>query len=200
MNIKNWLLLYLISFVTPALHAAPIVYFDFDGDGLQDVSTTAALGSSLTASVYVSNVDNFGGGLISWGTEINFDSLILSASSYTLASSWPLAGIDNNIDNTTATIELLGSSFSAQTGTLKLADIFFDTSSAGSAAISLNQLFPDNNTFSGFTLADGTDLDADINFSLANATINVSAVPLPASLILFMSGLIGFLGFIKKKK
>jgi len=37
-------------------------------------------------------------------------------------------------------------------------------------------------------------------FSNANASITVSAVPLPASVILFASGLIGLSGFRRSKK
>jgi hypothetical protein len=199
MKFKNWLPGILLSLATTQLVAAPIVYFDFDGDGLQDTTTSVALGSALTAGLYVSNVDNLNGGLISWGAEIDFTNSFLSSTSYNIAPTWPLPGVNNNINNSTGAIELLASSFSAQTGTIKLADIFFDTLTSGSTSLNLTELFSNNTSFSAFTAADGFDYDAGIDFSLATSTINISAVPVPPSLILFISGLIGLSSFKKIK-
>ncbi len=198
MGIKKYITGLILSLSSASAMAAPVVFLDFNGDGLQDTTTSVTLGNSVTAELYVSNVDSLNGGLISWGTEINFTNSLLSASAYSII--WPLPGINNNIDNPTGTTELLASTFTAQTGTFKLADISFDTLNTGLASISLGQLYPDLSTFSGFTAADGLDYDLSINFSLAAATINVTAVPVPGALILFLSGLVGLTGLKHRKQ
>ena len=202
MKLKNIILASALSLLTSISYAAPVLYFDFNGDGLQDTSTSVALGDALNASLYVSISDadtSANGGLISWGTEIGFSNTLLSANSFSLASNWPLSGVNNGFDNATGTMDLLGSSFSAQTGTVKLADFSFDTLAAGTATLTLNELFPDLATFTGFASSNGYDYDADINYSLASANVNISAVPVPSALILFVSGLIGLLKFNQRK-
>lgn len=197
---KSWILGLLLNYIATPLIAAPIVYFDFNGDGLQDTTTSAVLGNTVTAALYVSNVDSMNGGLVSWGVEINFSQSLLFANSYSTASSWPLMGVNNNIDNSTGTVELLANSFTAQTGTIKLADIIFDTQNTGLASITLDEIYPGLTSFSGFTAADGHDYDPDIDFGLATATINITNIPLPGALILFISGLAGLMGFRKTRR
>lgn len=176
------------------LQAAPIVYFDFDGDGLQDTSTSVALGDSFTASLYVTNVDTEESGLLGWGSEVNFSNSVLSASSYSIGSQWFIPGIDNNINNAGSSVELYAARTSGLTGTIKLADINFDTLSVGASQLTMSELFSTNLTFIGFGAASNYDYDADILFSNADATINVSAVPIPPAILLFVSGLIGLCG------
>lgn len=190
-----------LSLLATPVFSAPIIYLDFDGDGLQDTTYNAALGDSFTASLYVTNVDGLQGGLQGWGAEFNFDNSVLSASSYTIDSSWILPGINNRIDNATGNIELLAATIlSAQTGTIKLVDINFDALAEGSSSLLLSELFPDLVNFVGFGGANGYNYDADILFSNADATINVSAVPLPAPALLLLSGLIGLAGFKRAHK
>ncbi len=180
------------------IHAAPIVYFDFNGDGLQDSSTNITLGSSFTASIMATNVDDpVHGGLIGWGSDIAFDSTQLSASGYTIDTAWPFQGIDNNIDNVSGHIELTASTFIGQSGTVKLADISFDTLSTGTSLLVLSELFADNPGFTGFAAADGFDYDLDVIFN--NASITISSVPIPPAVLLFLSGLIGLVSIFKKR-
>ncbi|VAW58236.1 hypothetical protein MNBD_GAMMA11-1246 [hydrothermal vent metagenome] len=181
--------------------AIPVVYFDFDGDGLQDTSVTAVSGSTLTASLYVANVDDLEGGLLGWGSEINFNNTLLSANSYSIDNQWFLQG-NNNINNAGSSVELFASRLGAGlTGTLKLADISFDTLGAGSSLLTMNELFADNAAFIGFGGANtpSYNYDAEIIFSSANTTVNITAVPLPPAIVLFLSGLFGLVG-IKKFK
>lgn len=188
-------------FFQSVVQAAPIVYFDFDGDGLQDSNTSVLLGDSFTASLYVTNVDSIEGGLLGWGSEVNFSNTILSASSYSIDNQWFLPGIDNNINNAGSSVELFAARLSpGLTGTIKLADINFDTLSIGSSQLTMSELFSNNTNFIGFGGANGYDYDADIIFSNADATINVSAVPLPPAILLFVSGLIGLAGIKKIRR
>lgn len=200
MEIKAIITAVTLSLLSTQLYAAPIIYLDFNGDGLQDTTYNAVLGDTITASLYVTNVDNLQGGLAGWGAEFNFDNTALQVASYAIDSAWAIPGRGNIADNSTGKIELLATAFSAQTGTLKLVDINFDTLSSGTSSLSLSELFPDLINVTGFGGANGYDYDAEVLFSNANASITVSAVPLPASVILFASGLIGLSGFRRSKK
>jgi len=200
MKINPVIVCFSLSLLSSTLYAAPVVYFDFDGDGLQDTSYNTTLGESINASLYVTNVDDLQGGLLGWGAEFNFDSTVLAVNAYAIDNTWQIPGVNNGFDNTTGNMELLASNiFSGQTGTIKLVDITFDTLSEGSSALLLSELFPASINFTGFGAANGFDYDADIVFSDANATINVSAVPLPAPLLLLASGLISLSRFKRRK-
>jgi hypothetical protein len=181
-----------------ASHAAPIVYIDITGDGVMDTSGSINLGDSFSASLYVSDVDNLHGGLISWGSTLNFDNTQLSANGYSIAPSWPLAGIDNNINNAAGSAELLASSFIGQTGTIKLADIYFDTLDTGNSLLSLSDLFPGNPGFDAFAGVDGYAYDSEVIFN--DLSLHITAVPLPASLLLMLSGVTALTGFALRQK
>ncbi len=173
----------------PPLQAAPVVFFDFNGDGLADSNATVALNQTLTVSLYVSGVDNVHGGLISWGSQIDFGNTVLNGTGYTIEPLWPLAGVNNTLDNSLGRAELLATAFSGRSGTVKLVDIVFDAVASGTTFLNSGELYPSNSSFSGFAGADGYDYDPDIVFS--SATVTVSAVPVPAALLLFLSGIGG---------
>lgn len=180
------------------VHAAPIVYFDFNGDGLQDSSANITLGSSFTASIMATNIDDpVHGGLIGWGSDIGFDNTQLTATDYTIDTLWPFQGIDNNINNASGHIELTASTILGQSGTVKLADISFDTVTSGTSLLLLSELFAGNPDFTGFAAADGFDYDPDVVFN--NASITISSVPIPPAAVLFLSGLIGLISIHKKR-
>jgi len=176
------------------LQAAPIVYLDFNNDGLMDTGTNITAGSTLSASMYISGIDLNFNGLTSWGTQISFDNALLSATNYQINPQWILPGINNQI-NTNGTIDILATAFTGMTGTLKLADLTFNTVSSGLAFININNIYSSNQNFTGFSSANGHDYDGEISF--INANVNISAVPLPPSLLLFMSGIAG-LSMLKK--
>ena len=181
-----------------SVQAAPVVYFDLDGDAVMDTNASFTLGDSFVASLYVTDVDGLHGGLISWGTEIVFDNNQLFASGYSIDPGWPLAGSQNNIDNGNGSIELLASSFSAQTGTIKLADISFDSLTTGTSQLSLGELFPTNLTFDAFAGADGYSYDSEVIFN--DVSLEITAVPLPATAWLMLSGMVGLMGVMGKQK
>ena len=172
---------------TATANAAPVVYFDFDGDGLEDVTHTVTEADTFTVDVYVAGVDTTHGGLLSWGTQLDFDNSLLTASSYTISPTWPLPGMTNQIDNASGKAELLATAFAGSSGTQQLYSIDFTADNAGSALLSLQELFPDILTFSGFAGVDGYDYDPEVLFG--SASISITAIPVPAAIYLFVSGL-----------
>ncbi len=203
MSLKTVIIGLSLTLFQQASQAIPVVYLDFDGDGLQDSSVNAVLGDTLTASLYVANVDGLEGGLIGWGARINFDNTQLFANSYNIDSQWFLASSSNNVDNANSNAELFASRIgTGLTGTIKLADISFDTLSVGSSLLTMGELFAANTSFIGFGGANAPsyNYDAEIDFSAANAAINISAVPVPPAILLFLSGLAGLVGVKKFRK
>ncbi len=185
----------LISFIAIAgmsislnVWSAPIVFFDFDSDGTEDTNFTVDVDQAFTVDVYVTNVDNAHGGLISWGTQLDFDSNLLTANSFSINPAWPLQGVNNQIDNANGKVELLASTFSALTGTQALFSLDLTADAVGVGLFSMQELFPDNLTFTGFAGADGFDYDSEVIFSTASLT--VAAVPVMPAAWLFFSGLV----------
>ncbi len=172
--------------------AAPIVFFDFDNDGIQDSNHTVGLNENFTVDVYVTNVDNVHGGLISWGAQVDFDNVLLSANSFTIDPAWPLQGVNNQIDNVSGKIELLASTFSALTGAQALFSLNLTADIAGVGLFTMQELFPDNLTFTSFAGADGYDYDSEVIFE--SGSLTVTAVPVMPATWLFASGLVVLFG------
>jgi len=204
MKLKSTILGLSFALIQQAAQAAPVVYFDFNGDGLQDTTASVNLGETFNASLYVTNVDNLQGGLLAWGSEVTFNNAVLSANTFTIDSQWPFEGAENTLTNASGGVDLFASRLSGLTGTIKLADISFNALTAGTSFLSMNELFADNVNFVGFGSANGFDYEtstqtvAGINFSNADASITVSAVPVPPAVVLFLSGLLGLVS-IKKR-
>lgn len=172
---------------TVTANAAPVVYFDFSGDGLEDATHSVTEAEMFTVDIYVAGVDTTHGGLLSWGTQLDFDNSLLTASSYTISPTWPLPGVSNQIDNASGKAELLATAFTGSIGTQLLYSINFTADNVGSALLSLQEIFPDNPSFSGFAGADGHDYDPEVLFG--STSISITAIPVPAAIYLFLSGL-----------
>lgn len=192
------LITFVLCVLTSTAHGMPIAYFDFDNDGLQDNSLVVDQGSSFTADIYISGIDMSHGGLLSWGTQLDFDNALLTADSFTINPAWPLVGVGNSIDNAGGKVELLASALFGSDGTLALYDVMFTAQNAGNGLLTLQQLFPGNATFTGFAGADSHDYDGEILFQ--SADITVTAVPLPPALLLFITGMIAVFARTRRRQ
>ncbi len=186
--------------LSTSTHATPVLYFDFTNDGVLDAGTTVDLGDSVIVDLYISGIDSTHGGLVGWGSEIGFNNTLLSATSFSIDPVWSFPYISNNINNSGGTVELgAGSFFSPSlTGTIKLAEITFDTIDSGLASLSTSEIFASQPSFDAFVGADGHVYDDEISYM--SAGIEITAVPIPAAVWLFSSGLLGLLGISRQKK
>ncbi len=148
---------------------------------LNDTFTLNVVGSGFT-----SNVD--GGGL-----NFSFDSSVLNVTSISIDESvWDLgAGISTGaIDNTQGSVSGISvNAWSDVSGNFTIASITFQAVGNGSTALSLSDYLLN-------PWASGGGL---INPDYAASSVTVSAVPVPAALWLFGSGLLGLAGVAKRK-
>lgn len=148
-----------------------------------DVFSIDIMGSGFTSSV--------DGG----GVNLSFDQSRLNVLSVSIDESvWNFGstGIDAGaIDNTSGTVDgIMVNTFSNVIGDFVIATVEFEAMNAGSSFLLLTELGI-NPWASGGSL---------INPSYASSQVDVSAVPVPAAVWLFGSGLIGLFGFAKRKR
>ncbi|MBI5557644.1 MAG: PEP-CTERM sorting domain-containing protein [Deltaproteobacteria bacterium] len=182
--------------------AAPSVYFDFNGDTLADTTLNITPGSLFTADIYASDfVDMLGGahgGLLGYGLNVSFDSLLATANSAAIAPPWNIPTANNvapgNVSLGALNFDFMNPGGLATTPPLKLASISFTNLGAGSFILDLADLNPLDTDFGAF---DGFDFDGLTTFQDAQVT---AAVPLPGTVWLLGAGLAGIAGLRKKRR
>lgn len=126
------------------------------------------------------------------GLNFSFDSSVLQISSVTINESvFDFVPSTGELDNLAGS--LINTSFNTFAGTNSSFDILtieFEAIGLGSSSLLMSEssMFP-------FADAIGNTIGSTITYEAA--TVNVSAVPLPATLWLFSSGLIALIGFVR---
>ncbi len=148
-----------------------------------DIFTVDIVGTAFT-----SNVD--GGGV-----NLSFDQSMLNVLSVSIDESvWNFGSTGINtgtIDNATGSVDgIMVNTFADVAGDFVIATVEFEAMSANNSLLILSGLGI-NPWASGGSL---------INPVYVSSTVEVSAVPVPAAVWLFGSGLIGLLGFAKRKQ
>jgi hypothetical protein len=147
------------------------------------------VGSSFDVSVNVSSVTD----LYAFQFDISFDHAILSAVDVTEGPFLPSGGTTSFfpgfIDNTAGTISFNADSLIGTipgvSGSAPIADIQFQALALGTSPIDLSNVILLDSTLS------------DISFNTAGASVN--AIPEPTTMLLLGSGLIGLVGYGRKK-
>lgn len=204
-------LLMALGLVTMA-SAAPMVFFDFDGDKAADTSLVVYLNDTFTANVLVS-IDDLSslGGLVSAGVTVDFDVTQLAALSATAAVGSPFPTPDapwsfksaDDFDNTAGTADIGAGTIAGFNGpiVLPIGTVEFRCIAAGVSTLLTLKLFPDEPGFDAFVTGDGTVLDfntdPDLRVVFGSAEIGV---PIPGTVLLFGSGLVGLLAIRRRRQ
>lgn len=198
---KRFLVLFLAVFMVVGMasvaSAAPVTYFDFDGDKLADTSLLVEnVGEAFTADIYIADVDDTYGGLVSMGLQVSYDSSQVNVTSIAQnATDWYLPMKDlPRYDNTTGLAEMGGGRLDGLEGTLLLATITFECMDEGVSELLMAELYPELSTFDSFVAADGHVYDSEIGYGSADVTV----VPIPGAALLLGSGLLGLVGITRR--
>jgi Cohesin domain/PEP-CTERM motif len=190
MRTRNMLAIPIVVFIV----FSPLLVFAIPTVGIQPANSTVGVGSFFDVFVDVSSVTD----LYAFQFDIGFDPAILSAIGATEGPFLPSGGttffIPGFIDNTAGTISFnadsLTSAISGVSGSGSIADIQFQALALGTSQIDLSNVLLLDSSLS------------DIAFNTANASVDVistAAVPEPSTILLIGSGLIGLLGYGRKK-
>jgi hypothetical protein len=156
---------------------------------IQPSLSTPSVGSFFDVSVNIASVND----LYAFQFDVSFNPTILSGTSVTEGAFLPAGGatffIPGSIDNIGGSISFTADSLltavSGVSGSGTLADLQFQALTAGTSPVNLsNIILLDSNL-------------SDIPFTTANGS--VSPVPEPSTMLLLGSGLIGLVGYGRKK-
>ena len=190
MRTRNMLAISMVVFIV----FSPLLAFAISTVSIQPTVSTVDVGSFFDVFVDVSSVTD----LYAFQFDIGFDPAILSAIGATEGPFLPSGGttffIPGFIDNTAGTISFnadsLTSVISGVSGSGSIADIQFQALALGTSQIDLSNVLLLDSSLS------------DIAFNTVNASVDVistAAVPEPSTILLLGSGLIGLVGYGRKK-
>ena len=175
-NIKNFI--FLISMLATTQASAATISWN---TSTTNVNVNDVFSLEIVGADFIGNVD--GGGI-----NISFDSNVLNILSVNINESvWDFGGLGistGTIDNLNGSLDgLMVNTFSDITGDFVVATIEMEAIAEGSSLLALSE----------YTQNPWASTGSLINPDFVDATVNVSAVPLPAALWLFGSGIAGLL-------
>jgi len=184
-NVKK--LIFVISMFVGSYASAATITFDSPAINVNtnDVFTVNVIGNN-----FVGNVD--GGGI-----NLSFNNSVLNVLSVNINESvWDFGGFGINtgtINNSNGTLDgVMVNTFANVTGNFIVASIEIQAIAEGNSSLLLSE-YGFNPWASGGSLINPDFIDGSVNVS------SVSTVPVPAAIWLFGSGLIGLVGFSRRK-
>lgn len=181
-----------------AMASAASVFFDFNGDQLQDTSWLLNVGDSLTADIYFSpDQPDAHNGLQTAGVEVQFDITHFDAVSASSNPAFyiPMVGLPD-IDNDNGTVGIGAGMLTSVTGdAILIGSVNFQCIAAGTSALSTGQLFPDSPGFDSLVAGDQHVYDSEVIFESAD----VSSVPIPGAIWLLGTGFLGLAGLRRRR-
>jgi hypothetical protein len=167
------------------------------------LSATSVLANTVTFNPSVSNVQlndiftvdivgtDFTSGTDGGGVNVSFDPSILNVLSVSLDSVWDIWADTGTIDNTSGTVTGIDfATFSNLPSSFTIGTLQLKATGTGSSTLGLTESFG----IGGFALGGSSQ-----TVSFQDGTVNVSTVPLPASVFLLLSGLLPMLGRMRRR-
>jgi len=187
--------LLMVMGVAGAASAATSTFFDFDGDMAADTSLVIPIGSTFTADIYGATDEASGIGTASVG--VSFDITQMTILSTSVAMPPGILTVANEFDNAAGTADVgWGVLTPVMDAQFQIGSIIFECIAPGLSDIVMGQTFPTLPNFDGFVAGDGTVLDATVNYGSATVT----QTPIPGSILLLGSGLVGLIGLVRRKR
>jgi hypothetical protein len=178
--------------VAGAASAATSTFFDFNGDMAADTLLIIPIGTTFTADIYGTSDEASGIGTAS--VRVSFDITQFNVLSMIVGIPPGQLTIANIFDNAAGTADIgWGVVFPPVTATPFLIGSI-DFSFLGPGNLVMGETFPALPNFDGFVAFDGTVLDSSVTYGSAQV------VPIPGSVLLLGSGLLGLVGIRRKKK
>jgi len=203
------LTLLMVLGVSSMASAAPVTFFDFDGDAIADTSLDVPnILDSFSADIYFdwNDVDDATElGLLSMGVGLSYDfSQINVTAVIPNAANWFLPDTENGavFDNSIGAATMSGGRIPGLLGNpLLLGTIEFQCVGAGVSTLAMENLISlatgaDPDSFVSFA---GTVFDDDMTAEGGFGSAQVSQVPIPGAVWLLGSGLIGLVGLRRRK-
>jgi hypothetical protein len=190
--------------------AAPVTFFDIDGDQAADSFFGDVLvGSTFSADVYFNGLAELkeleviapGDGLQSFGFSLTYDGSLVNVNEITISPAQWFLPTTIDIDNGAGTASAFGGRIGAILDEpILLATIEFLCVGPDGAELTGLQmgkrLVPGAPAFENFVTADDVNLDDIIEYGDAQ----VNQVPIPGAVLLLGPGLLGLLGLRRKLK
>jgi len=177
--------------------AAPSIFFDFDSDELADASVfVPSVGDIFYADLYIGDVDDEHGGIMSMGFEGTFDNTQVNVLSLTVnAANWYIADNFNTWhDNGAGRLSMAGGRLAGLTGTLLLGSLEFECMGEGNSVLQTLEMWPAMD-YNAVIALDEYVYDKDITYGGADVT---QVVPIPGAVWLLGSGLLSLVGLRRK--
>jgi len=180
-NVTKIIILFSLMF-SSYVSAATITW----GSSTTNVNVNDTFTLNIIGSNFISNVDGGGASFSYNPTVLNVQSISIDENTWDLGAGIRTGTVDNVLGNVDG---ISVNAWSAVTGDFSVASVTFVAIGAGTTDL----------TLSGWSMNPWASGGGLLNPDYLDASVTVSAVPVPAAVWLFASGIIGLTGMMKRK-